>query len=87
MIGPAIGGLLIAGGGLVLAFVLNAATFAVIAVVLWRLPSPQRGPRARGTPGEASSPASLAAAAADATRDQAARTRSAACASPSWVSP
>jgi len=74
MIGPAIGGLLIAGGGLVLAFVLNAATFAVIAVVLWRLPSPQRGATGPGgTPGEASSPASLAAAAADATRDQAAR--------------
>jgi len=43
VIGPAIAGLLIAGGGLVLAFVLNAATFAVIAVVLWRLPSPRRG--------------------------------------------
>ena len=49
MIGPAIGGLLIAAGGLVLAFVLNAATFAVIAVVLWRLPSPQRaGDRGAG---------------------------------------
>src|SRR5450759_4882953 len=43
VIGPAVGGLLIAAGGLVLAFVLNAATFAVIAVVLWRLPSPKRG--------------------------------------------
>jgi len=43
VIGPAIGGLLIAAGGLVLAFVLNAATFAIIAVVLWRLPSPRRG--------------------------------------------
>lgn len=43
VIGPAIAGLLIAAGGLVLAFVLNAATFAVIAVVLWRLPSPRRG--------------------------------------------
>ena len=41
VIGPAIGGLLIAAGGLVLAFVLNAATFGVIAVVLWRLPSPR----------------------------------------------
>ena len=49
VVGPAIGGLLIAAGGLVLAFVLNAATFAVIAAVLWRLPSPRRaatGPRA-----------------------------------------
>src|SRR5512140_822589 len=42
VIGPAIGGLLIAAGGLVLGFVLNAATFAVIAAVLWRLPSPRR---------------------------------------------
>src|SRR5664280_2054409 len=42
VVGPAIGGLLIAAGGLVLAFVLNAATFAVIATVLWRLPSPRR---------------------------------------------
>jgi MFS family permease len=48
VIGPAIGGLLIAAGGLVLAFVLNAATFAVIAVVLWRLPSPGRGVAAEG---------------------------------------
>jgi len=74
MIGPAIGGLLIAAGGLVLAFVLNAATFAVIAVVLWRLPSPPRGATGPvATSDEASSPAALAAAAADATRDQAAR--------------
>ena len=43
VIGPAIAGLLIAAGGLALAFVLNAATFAVIAVVLWRLPSPRHG--------------------------------------------
>ena len=43
VIGPAVAGLLIAAGGLVLAFVLNAATFAVIAVVLWRLPSPRHG--------------------------------------------
>ena len=57
VIGPAIAGLLIAAGGLALAFVLNAATFAVIAVVLWRLPSPRRGVigevREAGGPGEA----------------------------------
>jgi MFS family permease len=62
VIGPAIAGLLIAGGGLVLAFVLNAATFAVIAAVLWRLPSPRRGVvaevREAGEPGE--SPAAAA---------------------------
>ncbi len=39
VIGPAIGGLLIAASGLALAFLLNAASFAVVAVVLWRLPS------------------------------------------------
>ena len=38
MIGPAVAGILIAVGGLVVAFLLNAASFAVIAVVLWRLP-------------------------------------------------
>jgi MFS family permease len=39
VIGPAIAGVLIAVGGLTLAFLLNALTFGVIAVVLWRLPS------------------------------------------------
>ncbi len=38
MIGPAVAGILIAIGGLVVAFLLNAASFAVIAVVLWGLP-------------------------------------------------
>jgi MFS family permease len=38
MIGPAAAGILIAVGGLVVAFLLNAASFAVIAVVLSRLP-------------------------------------------------
>jgi len=38
MVGPAVAGILIAAGGLVIAFLLNAASFAVIAVVLWRLP-------------------------------------------------
>jgi MFS family permease len=39
VIGPAIGGLLVAVGGLTAAFVLNALSFAVVALVLWRLPS------------------------------------------------
>jgi len=39
VIGPAVGGLLIAIGGLTAAFLLNAASFGVITVVLWRLPS------------------------------------------------
>jgi predicted MFS family arabinose efflux permease len=39
-IGPAIGGaIILATGGLTLAFLLNAASFAVVAWVLWRLPS------------------------------------------------
>ena len=38
-IGPAVAGVLIAAGGLVLAFILNAASFAFIAVILATLPS------------------------------------------------
>jgi Transmembrane secretion effector/Cyclic nucleotide-binding domain len=38
VIGPAIASLLIMASGLTLAFVLNAVSFAVVAVVLWRLP-------------------------------------------------
>ena len=49
VIGPAVGGLLIATGGLAFAFVLNAATFAAIAFVLWQLPSPKRGTAAERT--------------------------------------
>jgi MFS family permease len=39
VIGPALAGLLIAVGGLTAAFLLNAVSFAIVAVVLWRLPS------------------------------------------------
>lgn len=38
-VGPAVAALLLAAGGLVIAFLVNAATFAVVAVVLWGLPS------------------------------------------------
>ena len=38
IIGPAVGGLLLAVGGVTAAFVLNALTFVVIAVILWTLP-------------------------------------------------
>jgi hypothetical protein len=39
-IGPAVGGaIILATGGLTLAFLINAASFAVVALVLWRLPS------------------------------------------------
>jgi MFS family permease len=38
IIGPAVGGVLLALGGVTMAFVLNALTFVVIAVILWTLP-------------------------------------------------
>jgi MFS family permease len=38
VIGPVLGGILVAGGGTTFAFVINAATFVVIATVLWGLP-------------------------------------------------
>jgi MFS family permease len=46
ILGPAIGGLLIAAGGLVFAFILNAVSFLVIAGILWTLP-PSIGRAAR----------------------------------------
>lgn len=42
VIGPALGGLLVAVGGVTFAFLVNAATFVVVASVLWTLP-PSRG--------------------------------------------
>ena len=39
VVGPAIGGVLVAVSGLTLAFLLNAASFAAVAVVLWTLPA------------------------------------------------
>ncbi|MDQ2690290.1 MAG: MFS transporter [Chloroflexota bacterium] len=42
IVGPALAGILLASGGLEFAFLLNAISFAVVAVVLWRLPVPSR---------------------------------------------
>lgn len=60
VVGPAIAGILIAAGGLVLAFLLNAVSFAVIAAVLWRLPpnvpAGAAAARAKAAPSEATSP-------------------------------
>ncbi|MEO5986319.1 MAG: MFS transporter [Candidatus Limnocylindria bacterium] len=42
IVGPALAGVLLASGGLEFAFLLNAVSFAVVAVVLWRLPVPRR---------------------------------------------
>lgn len=50
IIGPAIAGILLASGGLGIAFLINAASFAVVAVILWFLPVPGR---AAATPGPA----------------------------------
>ena len=54
IIGPAIGGILLAIGGVEMAFILNAASFLVIIAILWTLPSQARP----GSPvGEAAAPA------------------------------
>jgi MFS family permease len=42
IIGPAAAGILLASGGLGVAFLINAASFAVVAVILWFLPVPKR---------------------------------------------
>jgi MFS family permease len=54
IIGPALAGILLAAGGLELAFLLNAASFGVVALVLWRLPAPHA---ARSSEDEGTSPA------------------------------
>lgn len=53
IIGPGVAGLLIATTGLETAFLLNAASFAIVAAVLWGLPSIR--PVASGSPGVAES--------------------------------
>jgi MFS family permease len=44
IVGPALAGILLASGGLEIAFLLNAVSFAIVAVVLWRLPIPAVAP-------------------------------------------
>ena len=41
ILGPALAGILLATGALEIAFLLNAVSFAIVAVVLWRLPVPR----------------------------------------------
>lgn len=41
ILGPALAGILLATGALEIAFLLNAVSFGVVAVVLWRLPVPR----------------------------------------------
>ena len=52
VIGPALGGLLVAAGGVTFAFAINAATFLVIAVILWGLPPSYGGARSAPKPAE-----------------------------------
>jgi MFS family permease len=54
IVGPAVAGILLASGGLEFAFLLNAVSFAIVAVVLWNLPIPARddGGEARDGPAE-----------------------------------
>ena len=42
VVGPVLAGVLVAAGGLTVAFVLNAVSFLIVDIVLWRLP-PSRG--------------------------------------------
>lgn len=56
VIGPAVAGLLIAAGGLQVAFLLNAASFAVVAAVLWRLPPAPPASRAAANAESAGDP-------------------------------
>ncbi|MBI3745123.1 MAG: MFS transporter [Chloroflexi bacterium] len=50
IVGPAIGGILLAVGGVEVAFILNAASFLVIIAILWTLP-PKARPVASGSVG------------------------------------
>jgi MFS family permease len=52
IIGPVIGGLLVAFGDVTLAFLINAGTFVVIAVVLWGLPPSSNVAAPRPEPAE-----------------------------------
>ena len=56
IIGPAIGGVLLMTGGVVAAFLLNAISFVVIAVVLWRLPPARPRAQAAGSSSEPDDP-------------------------------
>ncbi len=56
IIGPALAGILLGIGGLQIAFLLNAASFAIVAVVLWRLPVPARPSAAEAGDAESEAP-------------------------------
>jgi len=60
ILGPALAGILLAGGGLEIAFLLNAVSFAVVAVVLWRLPVARTAAPALDAPADAAAAATKA---------------------------
>lgn len=72
IVGPAIGGIVLALGNVVAAFVLNALSFVFIAVILWSLPpsrarhaaAPTEAPPPESVPGGPAEPATSAGAAA-----------------------
>ena len=66
ILGPALGGVLLAFGSLVLPFVINAFSFVFIAWVLWHLPKSSKASRAADAAGAAAVAADAAAVAADA---------------------
>ena len=57
VVGPVLGGILVASGGVTFAFVINAITFVVIAAVLWRLPPSSNVRPATSSPTDAEAPA------------------------------
>ena len=67
ILGPALGGVLLAFGSLVLPFVINAFSFVFIAWILWHLPKSSKASRAADAAGvaDAARDATAAAAAAD----------------------
>ncbi len=69
VVGPAIGGVLLAIGGVETAFILNALSFVVIGVILWTLPPAARtAPPVAAPPAEAVAAPSAAAASGDSTQ-------------------
>ena len=60
ILGPALAGVLLASGGLEIAFLLNAISFAVVAVVLWRLPISRPAAPAPDEPADAGAAATQA---------------------------
>ncbi len=68
ILGPGLGGLLLAVGGVVAAFLLNALSFVFVAAILWRLP-PSRGTARHAPSGGPSADGSQTAAAAARARE------------------